>query len=259
MPINNTMGRIRAQKYRVFAFLFILIGIVFWELSVRALKINIFVLPPPSSIISAFFAKGPFIFLGHLWVTTAESVAGFLLGTGVGFGLAIVLTYSAFFRNAFTPILVYIQTVPKIALAPIIVVWFGLGFSSKLVITFLLVFFTQMVNSMAGMLIASEMECLARSFKASKWQIMRGIRIPHSLPSTFAGMKIGATLAVIGAVVAEFVGSEAGLGWLIMTFQQYLDMPSMFVAILLLGALGYVFFQAIAQAEKIAIPWYLHT
>lgn len=258
MFLKKAMVVARQKRYAIYTVIILIIAIILWELIVDIFNIPTYTIPSPSAIYSAFVVKGASVWLEHTWVTTLESVSGFVLGTAIGVGLAIILTLSDLIRSVFTPILVFIQTLPKVAVAPIFVVWLGLGFVSKITIAFLIVFFTVMISTMVGLLIDPEMEYLARSFKASKWKIMWGIRIPHSLPSMFAGMKIGATQGVIGAVVAEFVGSEAGLGWLILTFQAYLDMPAMFVTILLLGVVGYLFYQVVCQAEKIAIPWYTH-
>ena len=154
------------------------------------------------------------------------------------------------------PILVFLQTMPKVAIAPLIMVWFGLGDLSKVVLASTIVFFSVMINTMDGLRIRPEYYDLARVYKANDWQIMLRIRLRNALPNIFTGLRIGTTLAVIGVTVAEFVGSQDGLGHLMGLYQAYMKIPEMFAAIVVLSIFGYIFYELLKFIEKILLPWY---
>jgi NitT/TauT family transport system permease protein len=154
------------------------------------------------------------------------------------------------------PLLLIAQLVPKVAIAPILLIWFGYGLLPKVLIAFLVAFFPIVVNVATGLAaVERELLDLGRSLEATRWQIFRKFRMPTALPELFSGMKIAITLAVIGAVIGEFVGGNSGLGYLILVANQDLDTPLAFAALLILSVAGILLYAAIELAERLLIPW----
>jgi NitT/TauT family transport system permease protein len=237
------------------------IFLVIWELVITGFNIPSFVLPAPSAIINELINPLPgFSWAFHTYITLYESLLGFAIGILLGVGLAIALTSSDLVSNIIYPYIIALQVVPKVAFAPILLVWFGFGAEPKIMIAFLIAFFPMVINTAAGLLsVPIETIDVAKSFKASGFQIFRKIRLPASLPFFFAGLKLGVTLAVIGAVVAEFVMSDSGLGYIVLHAGYYADQPEAFAALTLLSAIGIGLFLIVAIAEKFALPWYTAT
>ena len=196
------------------------------------------------------------VLLKHGLASCIAVIEGFIVGGAVGILLGVILMYFEVLNKALMPILVFFQTMPKVAIAPLVMVWFGLGNLSKVVLASTIVFFTVMVNTMDGLRIQPEYADLARVYKASNWQIMTKIRLKNALPSIFTGLRVGTTLAVIGVTVAEFVGSQNGLGHLMVLYQAYFKIPRMFAAIVLLSVFGYLFYEALKLIEKKVLPWH---
>lgn len=243
------------NKIRIFSVLIVLGILVFWQLFVKILDISKLMLPSPTDIISAAIAQHP-VLIEHGLASCIAVVEGFFVGGAVGILLGVILMYFELLNKALMPILVFFQTMPKVAIAPLVMVWFGLGNFSKVVLASTIVFFTVMINTMDGLRIRPEYSDLARVYKASSWQIMIRIRIQNALPNIFTGLRIGTTLAVIGVTVAEFVGSQEGLGHLMVLYQAYLKIPQMFAAIVLLSIFGYLFYELLGFVEKKFLPWY---
>lgn len=198
------------------------------------------ILPTSSSIFRALvygFTQGGF---GHDFkVTFTETMLGFALGASSGFFLGTLIVQSRIIEKVVYPYLVAIQAVPKVAIAPLIVVWFGFGMTSKVIICAIISSFPVLVNTIVGMKeIEAEKVELLRSLSASEWQIFRYLRLPNSLPFVFAGLDMGIVLSVIGAIVGEFVGAEAGLGNRILIANFNLDIPGVFSLLIILAALG---------------------
>lgn len=243
------------EKTRIYSILIVLGLLIFWQLIVKAMNIPALVLPSPIDIIGAIIDQRDVLFV-HGLSSCIAVVEGFIVGGVVGIILGVVLMYFEVLNKALMPILVFFQTMPKVAIAPLVMVWFGLGNLSKVILASTIVFFTVMVNAMDGLRIRPEYSDLARVYKASDWQIMIKIRIKNALPNIFTGLRIGTTLAVIGVTVAEFVGSQKGLGSLMVLYQAYLKIPRMFAAIVLLSIFGYVFYEVLRLIEKKFLPWY---
>jgi len=242
-------------KNAVYPLLGIAIILVAWQAYTQVFAINRIVLPSPLDILQAGAAHWDTL-LRESWPTFLESVLGFLLAVVIGIPFAVCVASSRVLNLTLYPILIATQSIPKVAIAPIILVWFGLGMQSKLVIAFLVAFFPIVVDTAAGIRAtpAGLLE-LARSLRASPLQIFLKIQFPAALPFIFAGAKVAVTLAVIGAVIGEFVGSIDGLGNLLLTANSQLDSPLAWAALVWLSALGILLFAAVVVAERIVMPW----
>jgi NitT/TauT family transport system permease protein len=235
--------------------LFTALGLVAWEAAVRMMGIRSIILPPPSEIFMTMVARYDLL-LDHLWPSLYLTVLGFLLAVVGGILVAIVITYSEIIRLGFYPVIVVSQVIPKIAIAPLFVVWFGTGTMSSLLLAFLISFFPMTINAAMGFQAVDEdIHRMARTFMGTRWQIFWKIRMPNALPYIFAGMKISITLAIIGVIVAEFVASQAGIGYLIKLAGGLLDTPLMMAAITVLSIAGLALYWVIAVAESRAIYW----
>lgn len=229
--------------------------LLLWQAYVSVFGVSRIVLPGPLEILSASISNWP-ILMKESWPTFLESVLGFALAVVIGIPVAVCVASSRVLNLTLYPILIATQSIPKVAVAPIILVWFGLGLQSKLVIAFLVAFFPIVVDTAAGMRAtpAGLLE-LARSLRASPLQVFMKVQFPAALPFVFAGAKVAVTLAVIGAVIGEFVGSLNGLGNLLLTANSQLDSPLAWAALIWLSVLGILLFAAVALAERIVMPW----
>src|SRR3990170_796718 len=205
-----------------------------WQLAVRLFHIRQIVLPAPSAIVEALFEQ---LFNGnllrHLAVTTYENFAGYFIGAGLGLLIGVLVAQFPLVEKVFFPYVVAFETLPKVAIAPIVIIWLGFGYSSKIAITAMIVFFPVVVNTMTG-LRATDPQYLEMltAFTATKWQVFRIVKVPMALPYIFAGLDIASVLGVIGAIVSEFVGSSAGLGYLILHRMFMMDMPTVFATLI---------------------------
>lgn len=230
-------------------------ALALWEIVVGALGLKPVLLPRPSVVGLVLWTRGPLI-LEHMWPTFYEIVLGFLLSVAGGVLVAVLLTYSTIARKGFYPLIVVSQIVPKVAVAPLLVVWFGLGGTSRLLLAFLIAFFPMVINTVTGLASVDEdLVRMGRAYMGGRWQIFTKIRLPHALPLIFGGMKISITLAVIGVVVAEFVAAQRGIGYLIVMANGLLDTPLMMAAIAALSAMGLALYGLIALVERRVIYW----
>lgn len=228
---------------------------IIWELSCHLFKVPPYLLPAPSDIAIRLYDKRD-LYLGHSWVTFYETTGGFVLAVLGGCVAAAAIVVMPALRDVIMPLLLIAQIVPKVAIAPILLIWFGYGLAPKVLIAFLVAFFPVVVNTAQGLAsVERELLELGQSLKASRWQIFWKFRVPTALPDLFSGMKIAITLAVIGAVIGEFVGGNRGLGYLIIIANQELDTPLAFAAIFILSVGGIVLFWLIELAERLVIPW----
>jgi len=233
----------------------IIILLLVWEICCRLFKVPNYLIPAPSEIAARFNEKRG-LFLGHAWVTMYETIAGFAMAVVVGVIAAALIVIVPAVRDVIMPVLLIAQLVPKVAVAPILLIWFGYGLLPKVVIAFLVAFFPIVVNTASGLAaVERELLELSRSLEATRWQTFWKFRIPTALPELFSGMKIAITLAVIGAVIGEFVGGNNGLGYLILIANQELDTPLAFAALFILSLGGIILYWAIELAEKVCIPW----
>jgi NitT/TauT family transport system permease protein len=229
--------------------------VLVWEAAVHAFEIPVYLLPAPSVIWRDCVAIAGNI-AGHTWATLVTIMLGFAASIVVSLPVAALLTSSASVASAVYPILVLTQSIPKVALAPILVVMLGANELPRVVITFLVAFFPLVISVATGFLsVPPELLELGRSYKASRLRELYRIRLPYAVPFIFSGLKVAITLCVVGAVVAEFVNADRGLGYLIVTSTAFFKVPVAFGAVILLSVIGIVLFQAIVVIERIFFPW----
>lgn len=235
---------------------FLLLLVVIWELAARYTEVPEYILPAPTAIMARLFDS--WNILGNAtWVTTTEILIGFGVGVAFGIALAVPIAYSEMVRNTLYPLIVASQAVPKIAVAPLLVLWLGFDLTPKVVVTALMVFFPVTVTAAEGLSsVDPNLLDLLKSVNASRAQIFFRIRFPHALPQIFAGLKIGITLAVVGAVVAEWIAADSGLGYLLKYASTLLDSTLLFSALFLLIALGVVLFLIVGVLERVLLPWH---
>lgn len=245
----------RLWEKLVYPVLGIAIVLAVWHFACVVFKLPTAVLPRPEEVWEAIVARRGLL-LEEGWVTFKETMYGFLLALVVGIPLAVVLTSSRVVNLMFYPVLVALQSVPKVALAPILLVWLGTGIESKLAIAWLVAFFPVVVDTAAGLQSTPrELLELARSLRASRWQVFAKVQFPAALPFVVTGAKVAVTLAVIGAVIGEFVGSSEGLGYLLLSATSQINTPLAFAALFALGVLGVLAFLTVVLAEWLLTPW----
>lgn len=246
----------KAGGLRQFLISFLVLFVV-WEAGVRIFGVATYLLPPPSLIWSEFASTWEYV-LANTWITTSEIIVGYLVAVAVSVPLAVFVAYFPTMERMFYPIVVFLQIVPKIAIAPLFIIWFGFGFTPKILLVFLLSFFPIVVSSISGFKsIDDESMELAKSTGASAWMIFRKIRLPNALPSIFTGLKVAAALSSTAAVVAEFVASDKGLGYLLLRYNGDLETPMVFATIIVLSIVGLIVYYAVELLERIAIPWHV--
>jgi NitT/TauT family transport system permease protein len=232
-------------------------SILAWELIVRAFEIPTFIFPAPSKVAMALwrgFASG--LYQKHLYYTLLETVLGFILGSALGFFLGTAVALNRYVEYFFYPYIVMFQSLPKVALAPLIVVWFGLGLKSQVINTALVAFFPLLVNTMVGLKSADEDRMnLMRSLAASENQIFWMLRLPNALPFVMAGLDVAMIFALIGAIVAEFVGARAGLGMLIQSMNFNMDVSGQFSVLLILSVVGLLLNRCILLIRRRVLFW----
>jgi NitT/TauT family transport system permease protein len=230
-------------------------AVVLWEVVVRFFHVPTFVLPAPTQVLWEAVARYP-LYLYHSWVTLYETLAGFLLATVVGVVMAVGIVYSRFLLNATYPLIVALQIVPKVAIAPLLLIWAGYGITSKVLLALLVAFFPIVVNMVTGLwAVVAELLELCRILHSGRWQEFYKVRLPNALPYLFSGLKVASTLAVIGAVIGEFVGGNEGLGYLIIIANTELRTPMAYASLAGLSILGLALFGVLALAERVLMPW----
>jgi NitT/TauT family transport system permease protein len=237
-----------------------LVFIVFvggWELIVRVFDVPVIILPPPTQIAVAFSQSLLAGELGwHLAVTMFEVILGFIVGAASGLLLGFGIALSPRAERLFYPYVVAFQTVPKVAVAPIVVIWFGYGVSSKVVITAMIAFFPVLANAIVGLRSAPQDQVdMMVSYTASRWQVFRMVRLPASLPYIFVGLDVAIVLSVIGAIVGEFVGAKAGLGFLILQKNFNFDMAGTFVVLIVLSLIGVGLHEIVSRVQRRVVFW----
>ena len=233
----------------------LVVFLILWEASVRLFKIPPFLLPAPSVIWTDTTALADTV-ARHTLATLNTVMLGFLVSVAISLPLAVLITSSPLVSTAVYPLLVLTQSIPKVALAPILVIALGANELPRIVITFLVAFFPLVISIATGLLsVPAELIELGRSYKASRWQELYRIRLPYAVPFVFSGLKVAIALAVVGAVVGEFVAADQGLGYLITTSTAFFKVPLAFGAMILLSLMGIVLFQAIVIIERTFFPW----
>jgi NitT/TauT family transport system permease protein len=230
--------------------------IVIWDAAIRVFKIPAYQVPSPADVFDAL-KDGWRELLGQAWPTTYASICGFALSAAFGIPVAMAIAGSKTFESYVYPLLVFSQSIPKIAIAPLLVVWFGFDIVPKIISAFLLGFFPVVVSSVQGFKsVDPDLIDLARSMEGSARKIFLAVSLPHAMPSIFAGLKVSVTLAVVGAVVGEFVGSNSGIGYVMQRAIGTFDLPVMFAALVILAVIGVVLFWIVDAIERIALPWH---
>ncbi len=236
-----------------------LLGLIpLWELACRVLEIPAFVLPSPSAIATAFTEVEMSRWAGHLWATLRVALAGFAISLAISIPIAVLMVRSAFLSKTLYPLLVVIQSTPIVAIAPLIIVMFGTGWAPRLAITSLITFFPLVVSATTGMLATPpELIELSRSLRSSATREIWYVRLPYAVPHLFSGMKVAVTLAIIGAVVAEFVAAEEGLGYFVQFSTSYFKIPQAFAALLFLSLVSLALFKAVQWLQLLFFRWSL--
>jgi NitT/TauT family transport system permease protein len=261
-PPSDFRILIRTRPELILAPVLLVVILATWEWGVPYFDVPNYVLPTPSAIGVAlwrgldagFMARGGYWL--HTWVTVWEVLLGFFIGSGVGLLLGTIISQFRIIEATLRIYLVAIQSLPKIALAPIIVLWFGFGLTSKVVIICLLTFFPLLINSMAGFkAVDPERLELMRALGANPWQIFWKVRLPSAMPYIFAGLDMAAVFAVVGAVVGEFVGAQRGLGTLILSMNAQMDIAGTFSVFIILAIVGIVIHKALRAVERRVLFW----
>ena len=238
----------------------ILIGVVVlvvWQLLVRLAKIPPFLLPPPSAIAVRLFVDHQLI-LSDTMTTAIEVLLGFALAIVVSIPLAALLAQSILAERILQPILVASQTIPKVALAPLLVVWCGFGLMPKVLIAFTICFFPIFIDALTGFRsVPKEIAWLARSTGATRAQMFRHFQLPAALPHIFSGIKVASTLAIVGAIVGEFVAADHGLGYALLAANGSLDITLSFSLIVVLSVMGMILYSVVDRLERWALPWHV--
>ena len=235
-------------------FAIVLLG---WELLVRVFGVKLYILPPPSTVLLTLWAKRTTIGAAA-WYTAQPMLIGYGFAVLVGIALALSFALSRLIESIVYPQIVFLQIIPKIAIAPLFMIWFGYGLTSKVLIVFLLSFFPVVVSAVqAFRSMDPDIRDLARITGASPVRMFFKVQVPHALPTLFTGVKVAAALASTAAVVAEFVSSDRGLGYLLVDYTNRFDTAGVFAAILVLSVMGLALYAAVEVIERLSIPWHV--
>jgi NitT/TauT family transport system permease protein len=229
---------------------------IFWEAAIRLLQVPLYILPPPSMVLREFAAHFDLIW-HHTLVTANETVVGYAIAAVLGIPLAIVVAFSEILRRTLYPAAVTLEMVPKIAFAPIFVIWFGFSFPAKMLVVFLVCFFPILINGIFGfMSLSTELKQFSLSTGADVWTTFWKIRLPAALPQIFVGLKGAAVTATVGATIAEWIGGNAGLGYYIQVASGEFKMELALAAIFMLTALGLLVYFLVLLVEMRLMPWH---
>ena len=243
---------VRKHSQMISMFVFVLL---IWHFGVVLLGIKEFILPTPWAAVKTLFEpkyRWSFNFLATFY----EVVGGFILSAVVGVVLGVAIVWSEWLKRTILPFLVFVNTLPKIAVAPLFLVWFGYGILPNILIVILISFFPMVINTATGLVAVEEdLLDLVSYLHATKWQKLRLIQLPNSLPYVFSGLKITSTTAVVGAIVGEFIASDKGLGSVIISSQTTLSTPAIFGSLILITIIGMGLFWGVEGLEKVLMPW----
>ena len=248
---------LRARPHLALSALVFVGGVLLWEAIVRVFRVPSFLAPAPTAV-TASLAGGirSHLYVEHFGVTLYEALAGFLIAAASGIVIGAVIAQFRLVERTVYPYLVALQTMPKIAIAPLIVVWFGFDTSSKVVIAATVAFFPVLVNVVVGLMTidAGKLE-LMRSLRATRWQTFRLVQFPNALPFVFAGLDVAIVFSVLGAIVGEFVGAQRGLGNLILQFNMTLDIAGVFAVLIMLSLMGVALHLIMQAIQRRIIFW----
>jgi NitT/TauT family transport system permease protein len=250
-PLNASLGNAVLSLATFAAF------VTVWEVVVRGFDIPNIILPPPSAVAEAFWTSlksGELVW--HTLVTLFEILAGFALGVASGLVMGFVIALFPLAERILYPYIVAFQTIPKVAIAPIIVIWFGFGPSSKVVITATIAFFPLIASTVTGLRAAPQEQVeMMITYTASRWQVFRMVRLPQALPYIFVGLDVAIVLSVIGAIVGEFVGAKSGLGYLILQKNFNFDLAGTFAVLIVLSAIGIGLHALTSWVQRRVVFW----
>ncbi|GAA1027153.1 ABC transporter permease [Virgisporangium ochraceum] len=253
-PVRRRRRRLPEVTYSVLVFLGLL---VLWQLVVTVFDVSTVLVPAPSAVAGSLvdgFQDGSL--MTHAVVTLKEILIGFGIAVGSALVSAVLITQFRTVERVLFPLLILTQTIPKVAMAPLLIVWFGIGVSSKVLTVALIAFFPLLINAILGFRSAAHEQVeMLRSFGASRVQVMRHLQIPSALPHIFAGLEVAVILSVTGAVVAEFVGSSEGLGYLIQASNFTLDVARTFAVIVVLSAIGIALHAVVVRLGRWLVFW----
>jgi NitT/TauT family transport system permease protein len=229
--------------------------LVAWQLAVTVFGVREYLLPSPLVVLRAL-GGSEIPWIGHLWITTLEIVGAFVLAGAAGVALGIAIAWSPLLAKALVPFLVFVNTLPKVAVAPLFLLWLGYGVIPNMLIGALIGFFPVVINTAVGLTqVDEEMLDLGRVFNAPKWRVFAKIRIPNAYPYILSALKVTATAAVVGAIVGEFVASQSGLGYVIITTQGSMNTPVAFAALVWISVIGLAVYGAVVVAARRIAPW----
>jgi NitT/TauT family transport system permease protein len=229
--------------------------IALWQLAVTVFDIREYLLPGPWAVVQAM-GSHEIPWLSHAWITAVEIVGAFVLAGAAGVFLGMVIAWSPGLSRALTPFLVFVNTLPKVAIAPLFLMWLGYGILPNMLIGALIGFFPVVINTAVGLTqIDQDLVDLGRVFSAPKWKVFVKIRIPNAYPYILSALKVTATSAVVGAIVGEFVASQKGLGYVIITTQSSMNTPAAFAALVWISLLGLLLYGAVAGLSRLLAPW----
>lgn len=262
LPKRNTFAAVMRSRYVLVPLVFVIM-IALWEILATRIVDSELLLPTPGSVWKSLWnalTTGPFwgeaSVYYHFYQTAKVCVVGFFAGAACGIALGILMAQSRIVMTALGPYITAFQSLPRVAIAPLVVLWFGQGFTTNMVITATIVFLPVLVSTVSGLSMVDKglLEML-KGFSASKWQILRKVSIWAALPSIFAGLQVGIVFSVVGAIVAEWVGANEGLGVLLLQAQYNFDVPRTFAVLVLLAVLGIVLNAIVVVAQKYAVYW----
>lgn len=229
-----------------------------WEIACRYFDVPVFYIPAPSKIIATLIVGAP-LYLDHLGVTMFATIASFAIAMVAGVVLGTLTSEIRFIDRTLSPVLIALQAMPRIALAPIIIVWFGFGPASKIALGAFTAFFPVFVNTAQGMRATdAEQIALMRSLRASRWQIFRKIKLPNAMPYLLAGASIAIIFSMLAVIVGEFLGSNRGMGFLITTQSNQMDTAGVFAAIFILSTIGVIFHYGLQYLRGKLLAWAVH-
>jgi NitT/TauT family transport system permease protein len=258
LTIKTKSSSLRLPLARLFAPLIgILVLLIAWELITRLKVYPEFIIPPPRAVLDTFWEA---LADGRLWLHTSTTVVqmglGLFIGLSSGIALGYLIAKSQALEQALAPIVVGLQSTPVVAYAPLLVIWFGTGITSKVVICALIVFFPMLMNTIIGIhSVPPSLRDLMVSLRATRWQTFARLEVPAALPVLLGGLKVSATLAVIGAVVGEFVSANAGLGYLVKTARDSYNTPLVVVAVLMLAIIARSMYGIVSLLERRLLKW----
>ncbi|ALX65692.1 ABC transporter permease [Microbacterium sp. XT11] len=253
-PEPNAFVRWWTHNWHPIVFVVVVL-VVWWAVTALGL-VQPYIIPSPADTWAAFADNSAYL-AQNTWVTTYETLVGFAIAVVIGLFVAVVMVYSRGLEQTLYPVILFAQVIPKIAIAPLFIVWLGFGMGPKILVAVLMAFFPVVISGLAGLRsVDPEILQLTSTMGAGRIKTFLKVRLPAALPELLSGLKVAATLAVTGAVVGEFVGANEGLGYVILQANGNLDTAMLFAALIIMSLMGVLLFAVIQIAERFLIPWH---